>query len=83
MRALPNMTIVAPCDADELSRFMFKTLDWPQPIYIRLAKGYDQIISKDEFGFEIGKAILMQQPGEGLFITTGVMDTTFVMEAIS
>lgn len=81
MRALPNMTIVAPCDADEMSRFMFKTLDWPQPIYIRLAKGYDQIISKDEFGFEIGKAILMQQPGEGLFITTGVM-TQLAFQAV-
>jgi len=81
MRALPNMTIVAPCDADEMSRFMPKTLDWLQPIYIRLAKGYDQIISKDEFGFEIGKAILMQQPGEGLFITTGVM-TQLAFQAI-
>jgi len=81
MRALPNMTVVAPCDADEMSRFMSKTLDWPQPIYIRLAKGYDQIISKDEFGFEIGKAILMQQPGEGLFITTGVM-TQLAFQAV-
>lgn len=81
MRALPNMTIVAPCDADEMSRFMPKTLDWLQPIYIRLAKGYDQIISKDKFGFEIGKAILMKQPGEGLFITTGVM-TQLAFQAI-
>jgi len=81
MRALPNMTIVAPCDADEMSRFMPKTLNWPQPIYIRLAKGYDQIISKDEFDFEIGKAILMQQPGEGLFITTGVM-TQLAFQAV-
>jgi len=81
MRVLPNMTIVAPCDADEMSRFMPKTLDWSQPIYIRLAKGYDQIISKDEFGFEIGKAILMQRPGEGLFITTGVM-TQLAFQAV-
>ena len=73
MRSLPNMTVVAPCDADEMNRFMDKTVDWPYPIYIRLAKGYDEIVSQDELGFEIGKAILMKQPGEGLFITTGVM----------
>ncbi len=73
MRALPNMTVVAPCDADEMARFMEKTIDWPFPIYIRLAKGYDEIVSKEDFGFEIGKAILMQEPKEGLFITTGVM----------
>jgi transketolase len=73
MRALPNMTIVAPCDADEMKRFMATTLDWPHPIYIRLAKGGDRVVSRQENGFQIGKAILMREPGVGLFVTTGVM----------
>jgi transketolase len=73
MRALPNMTIVCPCDADETNRFMLKTLDWPHPIYIRLAKGGDKIISKESDGFEIGNAILMKNGNVGLFISTGVM----------
>ncbi len=73
MRALPNMTVVAPCDADEMQRLMLQTLDWPHPLYIRLGKGGDAIVSREEHGFEIGKAILLQEPGNGLFITTGVM----------
>lgn len=73
LRTLPNMTIVAPCDADEMNRFMPQTLDWPHPIYIRLAKGGDAIVSKPEHGFEIGRAILLREPGTGLFVTTGVM----------
>lgn len=73
MRALPNMTIVAPCDAEEMKRFMASTLDWPHPIYIRLAKGGDEVVSREELGFKIGKAIMMQEPGDRLFITTGVM----------
>lgn len=73
MRALPNMTVVAPCDADEMSRFMAKTVNWPHPIYIRLAKGFDAVVSRGEHAFEIGKAILMREPGVGLFVTTGVM----------
>lgn len=73
MRALPNMTVVAPCDADEMRRFMVKTVDWPHPIYIRLAKGGDEIVSREGDGFEIGKAILLREPGIGLFVTTGVM----------
>jgi len=73
MRALPNMTIVCPCDADEMSRFMLKTLDWPHPIYIRLAKGGDKIVSNENAGFEIGKSILMKKGKDGLFISTGVM----------
>jgi transketolase len=73
MRALPNMTIVAPCDKDEMRRFMNTTLQWPHPIYIRLAKGGEDVISLECHGFQIGKAILMREPGSGLFVTTGVM----------
>jgi transketolase len=29
MRALPNMTVVAPCDAQEMRRLMAATIDWP------------------------------------------------------
>ena len=73
LRVIPNMTIVAPCDAQEMLRLMPKTVDWAHPIYIRLAKGRDKVISRDDIGFEIGKAILMRSPKHGLFITTGVM----------
>jgi transketolase len=73
MRALPNMTVVVPCDAEEMRRFMLESLDWPHPIYIRLAKGGDAVVSREQNGFEIGKAILLQEPGTGLFVTTGVM----------
>ena len=73
MRALPNMTVVAPCDAEEMRRLMGKTADWPHPMYIRLSKGGDDVVSREEHGFEIGKAILLQEPGSGLFVTTGVM----------
>ncbi|WP_445775316.1 transketolase family protein [Shewanella sp.] len=72
MRALPNMAIVAPCDAEEMQRFMNTTLEWPHPIYIRLGKGGDPVVSNSEMGFQIGKAILMREPGRGLFISTGI-----------
>jgi transketolase len=72
MRALPNMAVVAPCDAEEMERFMSTTLDWPHPIYIRLAKGGDEVVSKPERGFQIGKAILMREPSKSLFISTGI-----------
>jgi transketolase len=79
MRALPNMTIVAVCDAEEMKRFMDQTLDWPGPIYVRLAKGYtDPVISRPELGFTIGKAIVLRE-GAGrdrvLVVSTGVATT--------
>jgi transketolase len=65
MRALPNMTVVVPADAEEMRRFMAITLDWPHPIYIRLAKGGDEVVTKPEHGFAIGKAILLREASGG------------------
>ena len=84
MRALPNMTVTAVCDADEMTRLMNQTLTWPHPIYIRLAKGGDPIISKEERGFAIGKAVDMideqRSASDVLLIATGVA-TTQALEA--
>ena len=75
MRALPNMTVVAVSDADEMRRLMNQTLDWPGPIYIRLAKGGDPIISREEHGFQVGRAIPMRsEAGASVaLISTGIM----------
>jgi transketolase len=80
MRALPNMAVVVPCDADEMNRLMMSTLEWPHPIYIRLAKGGDRVVSAEQNGFELGKSIKMRDGVDGLFITTGVM-TQLALEA--
>jgi transketolase len=73
MRALPNMAVVAPVDADEMRRLMPLTLDWPGPMYIRLAKGGDPVVSRAEDGFAVGRAIGLRPPGEIVFVATGVM----------
>ena len=76
MRALPNMTVTAACDAEEMTRLMNASLDWPHPIYIRLAKGGDPIVSRPEHGFAIGKAIDMTDGAgnvaDALLIATGI-----------
>jgi transketolase len=84
MRALPNMTVVACCDAEEMRRFMAASLDWKSPIYIRLAKGGDAIVSRPEHGFQIGKAIAMRRSAERnpvVLMTTGVMTANALMAA--
>lgn len=72
MRSIPNMTIVAPADADEMRRLMPLTVNYPGPIYIRLAKGWDPIVTNDDQPFEIGKAIPMRVGRDALIITTGI-----------
>ena len=75
MRAVPNMTIVAPSDAEEMSRLMPQTVDYPGPIYIRLGKGGDPIVSNPSLPFRIGKAIQMtpaSADADVLLVTTGI-----------
>ena len=72
MRVIPNMTVIVPSDAEEMKRLMPKTLDWPHPIYIRLAKGGDPVVSSNGHPFEIGKAIPLRDGEDVLFISTGI-----------
>jgi transketolase len=75
MRALPNMTVTAACDAEEMKRLMLATLDYPHPVYIRMAKGGDKVVSTEQAGFALCKAILMRDSHAKkpvLLISTGV-----------
>jgi transketolase len=71
LRAIPNMTILVPADAEEMRRLMPLTVDHQGPIYIRLAKGHDPVVSKEE-PIEIGKAVVAQEGKEAVIITTGI-----------
>lgn len=84
MRALPNMTVTAVCDAKEMVRLMNSTVDWPHPIYIRLAKGGDPVVSREELGFTLGKAIPMRRARlrrSVVLMATGVMTTNSLAAA--
>src|ERR1041384_685410 len=72
-RSLPRMTILAVADAEERKRMMPQTVNHPGPIYIRLGKGGDPIVTDDRVPFEIGKAIPMKEGADALIVSTGIM----------
>lgn len=72
MRAIPDMTIVAPADAGEMERFMPHSVEHPNPIYIRLAKGYDPVVTDPSQEFAIGRGYLLRAGGDALLVTTGI-----------
>ena len=72
MRTVPNMTIVAPADADEMRRIMPLTVDHQGPIYIRMAKGFEPVVTKDGPEIAIGRALLMRPGRDALVVTTGI-----------
>ena len=73
LRALPGMTVVAPADAPEMQRTMDASIAVDGPMYVRIAKGGDPVVSRAELPFAVGKAILMEAPGRVLLVSTGVM----------
>jgi len=80
MRTLPNMTIIAPCDAIEMKKLVKQTLNYKSPVYIRIARGGDKIVTSVSENIKLGKGIIKKEPYEHLFITTGVM-TQIAIEA--
>ena len=83
LRVLPNMAIVAPCDAPEAARVMEKSTEWSGPLYIRLAKGGDPVVSRESEPFDIGKAIFMRPARDLLIVSTGVMTQVALDAAVA
>ncbi|MET3889151.1 transketolase [Bosea sp. OAE506] len=74
MRAMPNMTVIDPCDAHEIEQAVPAIASHAGPVYMRLLRGQVPLVL-DEYGytFEIGKAKLLRDGGEVLFISSGIM----------
>jgi transketolase len=73
LRSIPNMTVVAPCDAQEMRRLVIQSVDWPGPIYFRVAKGGEPVVSRADLPSTIGKAIVLSEGKDVLLVTTGIM----------
>nr|CRH04878.1 Putative transketolase C-terminal section. Putative 1-deoxy-D-xylulose-5-phosphate synthase [Candidatus Magnetococcus massalia] len=73
MQALPNMGLLAPCDAHEMQQLMPQTLAWQGPLYIRLAKGGDAVVSDQVEAPTLGRARLFRQGDDLLLLSTGIL----------
>jgi len=55
MRALPNMTVLTPSDPYEVEQLTLQSLTYNGPIYMRLSKRGEPIISSNKAQIELGK----------------------------
>lgn len=74
MRAIPNLTVIDPCDALETAQCVAAMARHAGPVYMRLPRGRVPLVL-DEFdsGFEIGKARLLRDGADVLVIASGLM----------
>ena len=74
MRAMPGMTVIDPCDALEIEQATPVIAAHKGPVYMRLLRGQVPLVL-DEYGyqFELGKAKMIRDGRDVLFISTGLM----------
>lgn len=74
MRALPNMTILAPADPLETYQATMQMMAIDGPVYLRLGKVGEPILSYAQSGqFAIGKPQVMRTGKDVLLLSTGTM----------
>lgn len=56
MRAMPNMIVISPCDAEEGRKATIAAAKAGKPVYLRFARDKTPIMTTSETPFEIGKA---------------------------
>jgi transketolase len=73
-RAMPNMTIIDPCDALDIEQVVPAIAAFDGPVYLRLLRGQVPLVLDEyDYKFELGKAALLRDGADVLVISSGFM----------
>jgi len=74
MRSLPNVVILSPADCTATVKATLAAAKLDAPVYLRLTGTMNcPIVYKEDFEFEVGKAITLREGGDISIIATGSM----------
>ena len=73
MRALPNMTVVAPADATAVPALLRQIVALDGPAYFRMGRNPVPVIYEPAQEFTLGRAITVRNGGDVTIIATGLM----------
>jgi len=73
MRAMPNLTVVAPADATEVKKILPLVAEYDGPVYMRISRAETPVVFDDTHKVEIGKGVLLQDGSDVTLIGSGVM----------
>jgi transketolase len=71
MRAMPDMTVVAPADAIEGEAIIRWATEYDGPVYVRLARDPSPNVFDEQYRFVPGKTISLREGSDVLLISTG------------
>ncbi|MEY8336430.1 transketolase family protein [Lachnospiraceae bacterium 62-35] len=73
MRVLPNMTVIAPCDALETEKAILAVAEHNGPAFVRFGREAIPVITEEDTPFEIGKARLVKDGTDVAIFANGPM----------
>jgi len=73
-RAMPNLTVIDPCDALDIEQIVPAIADHNGPVYMRVLRGaVPLVLDEYDYKFELGKAKLLRGGADVLLVSTGFM----------
>jgi transketolase len=72
-RAIPNIAVVVPADANEFMAAFMAVLDHSGPVYLRIGRSPAPVIFDARHAFTIGKATRVREGRDLSIVATGVM----------
>ncbi len=75
MRAIPNMTVLCPCDGNEMKQTVKALLAYDGPAYLRLGRLAVETVTDQVEGYEfqIGKGVLLRDGQDVTVVAVGMM----------
>lgn len=73
MRVLPNMTVIAPCDAVETRKATLAAAAMHGPVYIRFGREAVPVVTTDATPFATGKGYVLHEGTDAAVIANGPM----------
>ncbi|MFQ5911480.1 MAG: transketolase family protein, partial [Thermoplasmata archaeon] len=73
MRSLPNMTVIVPCDGQEVAKAVHAAVEVPGPLYCRFSRAKFPTITSPDDPFKIGRASVMRDGDDVAFVVAGIM----------
>jgi transketolase len=71
MRAMPDMTVLAPADAIEGEAIIRWATEYEGPVFVRLARDASANVFDQEYRFVPGRTISLKEGGDVLLVSTG------------
>lgn len=81
MRALPNMTVTVPADANETKAIVRWAVGYKGPVYIRMGRAKCDDIIPEDYKFVPGKSMELCQGSDVTIIACGIMTSKAVSAA--